>query len=70
MRKRLDAVAWMRMQWAKIDEEDQGLSWEQKRRKTRQLLETDPLWQRLRCRIVKPLETLKKPSAARKEPKG
>ena len=49
-----DAVAWMRARRAKIDEEDQGLSWAEKREKTRNLLETDPLWFRLRKRAVEP----------------
>jgi hypothetical protein len=66
MEKKFDAVAWMRMQRARIDEEDQGLSWEQKRRKTRHLLEKDPLWQRLRYRIVNPVEI---PSVAVGEPR-
>jgi len=44
----------MRARRAKIDEEDQGLSWAEKREKTRTLLETDPLWLRLRKRAVEP----------------
>ena len=31
MKKEFDAVAWMRIRRAKIDEEDHGLSWEEKR---------------------------------------
>ncbi len=50
--KAFDAVAWMRRRRAKIDEEDRGLSWEEKHSKTRQLLEKDPLWIRLKDRIV------------------
>ncbi len=50
--KEFDAVAWMRTRRAKIDEEDQGLSWEEKRKKTRRLLEDDPLWLRLKNRVV------------------
>jgi len=49
-----DAVAWMRTRRAKIDEEDQGLSWAEKREKTRRLLEADPLWRRLGDRILEP----------------
>jgi len=47
-----DAVAWMRARRAKIDDEDHGLSWAEKHEKTRRLLETDPLWLRLRKRVV------------------
>ena len=54
MKTSFDAVAWMRTRRAKIDEEDQGLSWAEKREKTRTLLETDPLWLRLRKRAVEP----------------
>jgi len=56
--KGFDAVAWMRNRRAKIDEEDQGLSWEEKHSKTRQLLEEDPLWLRLKDRVVEPIESL------------
>ena len=54
MKTSFDAVAWMRARRAKIDEEDQGLSWAEKREKTCGLLETDPLWLRLRKRAVEP----------------
>ena len=54
MKTRFDAVAWMRARRAKIDEEDQGLSWAEKHEKTRRLLEADPLWRRLRERCVEP----------------
>ncbi len=54
MKKEFDAVAWMRSRRAKIDEEDQGLSWEEKREKTRRLLKDDPLWRRLKSRVVEP----------------
>ena len=59
MRNRaFDAVAWMRKRREKIDEEDQGLSWEEKHIKTRRLLENDPLWLRLKDRVVKPSGSL------------
>ena len=35
MSKRFDAVAWMRERREHIDSEDQGLSWEERRRRTR-----------------------------------
>ncbi len=54
MKTSFDAVAWMRARRAKIDEEDQDLSWAQKREKTRRLLEADPLWRRLKDRCVEP----------------
>ena len=65
MKKSFDAVDWMRARRAEIDEEDRNLSWEQKREKTRKLLETDPLWRRLRGRAVEPTAT---PSMAVREP--
>ena len=67
MRNRpFDAVAWMRRRREKIDEEDHGLSWEEKHTKTRRLLENDPLWLRLKDRIVKPTGSL---SVALQEPR-
>jgi hypothetical protein len=56
--KTFDAVAWMRGRREKIDEQDQGLSWEEKYIKTRQLIENDPLWLRLKDRVVKPSASL------------
>ncbi len=52
MKKNFDAVAWMRKRRIEIDQEDKGLSWEQKREKTRQLLQRDPLWLKLKNRLV------------------
>jgi hypothetical protein len=54
MKKTFNAVAWMRKRRTEIDKEDQGLSWEEKIEKTRKLLEKDPLWRRLRKRLVEP----------------
>jgi hypothetical protein len=54
MKTSIDAVAWMRAQRAQIDEEDQPVSRVERRGKTRRLLETDPLWLRLRKRAVEP----------------
>jgi hypothetical protein len=65
--KNFDAVAWMRRRREKIDEEDQGLSWDEKHIKTRKLIENDPLWLRLRDRIVKPSGSL---SVALQESRG
>ncbi len=56
--KTFDAVAWMRTRRTKIDEEDRDLSWEEKHAKTRRLLEKDPLWLRLKDRVVKPATSL------------
>jgi hypothetical protein len=52
VKKTFDAVAWMRKRRTEIDEEDKGLSWEEKREKTRRLLENDPLWLRLKSRLI------------------
>jgi hypothetical protein len=54
MKKTFDAVNWMRKRRTEIDKEDQGLSWEEKHEKTRRLLENDPLWLRLKNRLVEP----------------
>ncbi|MBU2573591.1 MAG: hypothetical protein KKH28_05895 [Elusimicrobia bacterium] len=54
MKKTFDAVAFMRLRREEIDREDAGLTWKQKRERTRQTLEKDPLWQRLRERGVQP----------------
>ena len=54
MSKSFDAVAWMRKRRAEIDEEDEGLTWEEKARKTTQLLSNDPLWKRLKHRVIAP----------------
>ena len=48
------AVEWMRQVRAKIDEEDAGIRWDDKHVKTIQVLERDPLWQKLKDRVVDP----------------
>jgi hypothetical protein len=50
MKKTFDAVAWMRRRRAEIDKEDEGLTWEERSRKTIALLEGDPRWERLKKR--------------------
>ena len=67
MKTFFDAVAWMRARRAEIDEEDRSLSWEEKREKTRRLLESDPLWRRLKSRAVESTAT---PPMAVREPQG
>jgi hypothetical protein len=44
----------MRQRRAAIDQEDSGLTWEEKSRKTLDLLKGDPLWERLKSRVAKP----------------
>ena len=46
------AVEWMRERRARIDREDQGLSWEEKSRRTEEVLRDDPLWARLKGRLL------------------
>ncbi len=53
MTKDFDAVEWMRKRRAEIDDEDRGLNWKEKTQKTLDLLRDDPLWQRLRSRVVR-----------------
>jgi hypothetical protein len=45
----------MRQRRTEIDREDEGLSWQKKREKTRRPLEHDPVWLRLKHRVVKPV---------------
>lgn len=58
MKKTFDAVAWMRKRRMEIDEEDEGLSWVEKHKKTREFLKNDPLWHRLKTRLVESTSTL------------
>jgi len=51
MNKTFDCVAWMRKRRAQIDEEDQGLTWEEKRKKTHEVVSSDPILGPL-CRRV------------------
>jgi hypothetical protein len=53
MMKRFDAVEWMRKRREEIDEEDGGLTWEERRDKTLKLLHDDPLWKRIEKRVVR-----------------
>jgi hypothetical protein len=46
------AVEWMRRVRVQIDTEDIGLAWSDKHRKTAEILEKDPIWQRLKHRIT------------------
>jgi len=56
MKKTFDAVEWMRRRRAEIDREDEGLTWEERSRKTVALLEGNPRWERLKKR-AKPTNT-------------
>jgi len=55
MSKTFDAVAFMRRRREEIDREDEGLSWEERARKTRELLKDDPLWLYLKDREAEPV---------------
>jgi hypothetical protein len=55
MSKGFDAVAFMRRRREEIDREDEGLSWEERVRKTRELLREDPLWLYLKDRLAEPV---------------
>ena len=52
MSKSFSAVEWMRKKREEIDEEDKNLTWEEKREKTLKLLQNDPIWRRLKARVV------------------
>jgi hypothetical protein len=45
----------MRRRREEIDREDEGLSWEERARKTRELLGKDPLWLYLKGRLAQPI---------------
>lgn len=48
MKKTFDAVQWMRQRRTEIDIEDRGLSWEEKRCKTHDIIIGDPILAALR----------------------
>lgn len=52
MQKSFDAVTWMCQRRAAIDKEDEGLTWEERSRKTLDVLKGDPLWEGLKSRVV------------------
>ncbi len=54
MNKTFDAVAWMRKRRAEIDQETDGLSWQERSRKIEEALKGDPLWERLKDERVAP----------------
>lgn len=54
MKKDFDAVAWMRKRREEIDKDDEGLTWDERTRKTMTLLRGDPLWERLKDRMAEP----------------
>jgi hypothetical protein len=55
MSKGFNAVAFMRRRREEIDREDEGLSWKERARKTRELLSKDPLWLHLKDRVAEPI---------------
>jgi hypothetical protein len=50
-----DAVAFLRRRREEIDREDDGLSWQDRARKTRELLSKDSLWLYLKDRVAQPI---------------
>jgi hypothetical protein len=52
--KSFDTVAFMRRRREEIDREDEGLSWEERARKTRELLKDDSLLLYLKKREAEP----------------
>lgn len=52
MNKDFDAVSFMRTRREQIEQEDAGLSWQEKSRKTLRVLEGDPLWEKVKNRLV------------------
>jgi len=54
MTEKFKAVEWMRRVRAQIDAEDEELRWPDKLQKTVEILEKDPLWQKLKSRLRDP----------------
>lgn len=52
MDKEFDAVGWMRKRREELDIEMGSLSWEERRERIRAQLGGDPLWERLKGRVV------------------
>jgi hypothetical protein len=52
MSKSFDAVGWMRKRREEIDREDEGLSWEERAKKTASILRDNPVWRRLKDRTI------------------
>jgi len=52
MKKDFDAVGWMREQRIRFDQETEGLSWKERRERLRGSLESDPLWESLKDRLI------------------
>jgi hypothetical protein len=53
--KGFDAVAFMRRRREEIDREDEGLSWQERAQRTRELLKNDALWRYLEGRVAEPV---------------
>lgn len=58
MKKTFDAVQWMRQRRTEIDEEDRGLTWDEKRRKTHEIVMRDPVLASLCVQTKYPSERL------------
>lgn len=54
MTKPFDAVAWMRKRRTEIEQEEEGLSWQERFGRTTEALRGDPLWEQLTARAVRP----------------
>ena len=52
MKKTFDAVAFMRKRREELSREYEGLSWKEREKRVREALKDDPLWQRLKDRVV------------------
>lgn len=66
MKKTFDAVSWMRKRREEIDKEDASLSWEAKKQKTYAVISDDPLWQKLKSRVVSESQSQQKESAEKR----
>jgi hypothetical protein len=64
MNRDFDAVKWMRDRREEIDREDEGLSGEERTRKTLEILRGDPLWEWLKDRRVEAKSPVPRETAA------
>ena len=67
MSKSFDCVSWMRKRREEIDREDAGLTWEERSKKTLELVKDDPIWRRLKGRSVTALKPEVESAGSEKE---
>ncbi len=66
MKKPFNAVRWMRKRRTEIDEEDRAITWEEKRRKTHDIVSHNPILKEFCSRVLTPDQL--KPLGVRETP--